>query len=124
LIPCSLLLPNLGVIVLVRMVFHCYRRRTSSTGIRYRQLSVSCLAPRMPKRFNRNKNNSFFILVKKERKVWSNFPQELNKYPSVLLCFSKIMKDKIFGIQKQLLAVLLCFLPKRAQALVFMFNSE
>jgi len=78
----------------------------------------------MPKRFNRNKNNSFFILVKKERKVWSNFPQELNKYPSVLLCFSKIMKDKIFGIQKQLLAVLLCFLPKRAQALVFMFNSE
>lgn len=82
------------------------------------------MGPRIPKQLDRNKNNSFFVLVKKERKDWSNFPRELNKYTNVLLCFSKIMKDKIFSIQKQLLVVLLCLLSKRAHALVFMFNSE
>lgn len=47
----------------------------------------------MPKHLNRNKNNSFFLLGKKERKGCSDFLQELNTYTNVLLCFSKVMKD-------------------------------
>lgn len=55
LILCSLLLPNLGIIVLMGMTSYFYRT-TSFTGLKYSQLSVPCFGPRMPKQFNRNKS--------------------------------------------------------------------